>query len=127
MKFIEASQKNRFDIRLCFQPPNNPDLNVLDLRYFKAIQSLQYQKALSNVDELVEAVERSFDEMKVEQLNHVFLTLRSCMIEVMKNNRGNNYKVPHLNKNRLEKEGNLPLQLFCDIDLVNQGSSLLQQ
>ncbi|KAH0712503.1 hypothetical protein KY289_008462 [Solanum tuberosum] len=83
--------------------------------FYQAIQSLQYQKAPSNVDESVEAVERSFDEMKVEQLNHVFLTLQSCMIEVMKDNGGNNYKVPHLNKNGLERQDNLPLQHCCDI------------
>ncbi|KAH0678103.1 hypothetical protein KY284_019188 [Solanum tuberosum] len=127
LEFVEAAKKDGFDIRLCFQPPNSPDLNVLDLGFFRAIQSLQYQKAPSNVDELVKAVERSFDEMKVEQLNHVFLTLQSCMIEVMKDNGGNNYKVPHLNKNTLEREDNLPLQLCCDIGIVNHVSTLLQQ
>ncbi|XP_049394876.1 uncharacterized protein LOC125859215 [Solanum stenotomum] len=127
LEFVEAVQKDGFDIRLWFQPPNNPDLNVLDLGFFRAIQSLQYQKVPSNVDELVEAVERSFDEMKVEQLNHVFLTLQSCMIEVMKGNGENNYKVPHLNKNRLEREDNHPLQLCCDIGIANHVSTLLQQ
>ncbi|KAH0686007.1 hypothetical protein KY285_016550 [Solanum tuberosum] len=127
LEFVEAAQKDGFDIRLCFQSPNIPDLNGSDLGFFRAIQSLQYQKAPSNVDELVEAVERSFDEMKVEQLNHVFLTLQSCMIEVMKDNGGNNYKVPHLNKKGLEREDNLPLQLCCDIGIVNHVSTLLQQ
>lgn len=117
---LEFAEQDGFDIRLCFQPPNSPHLNVLDLDFFRAIQSLQYQKA----DELVE---KSFDEMKVEQLNHVFLTLQSCMIEVMKDKGGNNYEVPHLDKNGLEREGNLPLQLCCDIDIVNQASALLQQ
>ncbi|KAM3283351.1 hypothetical protein P3S67_026996 [Capsicum chacoense] len=127
LEFIEAARQDGFDIRLCFQPSNSPDLNVLDLGFFRAIQSLQYQKAPKNVDELVEAVERSFDEMKAKQLNHVFLTLQSCMIEVMKDSGGNNYKVPHLNKNGLEREENLPLQLHCDIDIVNKDLALLQQ
>ncbi|XP_047259423.1 uncharacterized protein LOC124891932 [Capsicum annuum] len=104
LEFIEAARQDGFDIRLCFQPSNSPDLNVLDLCFFRGIQSLQYQKAPKNVDELVEAVERSYDEMKAKQLNHVFLTLQSCMIEVMKASCSNNYKVPHLNKNGLERE-----------------------
>ncbi|XP_047258603.1 uncharacterized protein LOC124890828 [Capsicum annuum] len=108
LEFIEAARQDGFDIRL-------------------AIKSLQYQKAPKNVDELVEAVERSFDEMKAKQLNHVFLTLQSCMIEVMKDSGGNNYKVPQLNKNGLEREENLPLQLHCDIDIVNKDLALLQQ
>ncbi|KAM3233256.1 hypothetical protein P3L10_018615 [Capsicum annuum] len=127
LKFIDATQQDGFDIRLCFQPPNSQDSNVLDLVFFRVIQSLQYQKAPKNVDELVEAVERFFDEMKAEQLNHMFLTLQSCMTEVMKDNGGNNYKVPHLSKNGLERKDNLPLQLHCDIDIVNQAAALLQQ
>ncbi|KAM3301964.1 hypothetical protein P3S67_016466 [Capsicum chacoense] len=75
-KFIEAARQDGFDIRLCFQPSNSPDLNVLDLGFFGAIQNFQYHKSPKNVDELVEAVEISFDEMKAKQLNHVFLTLQ---------------------------------------------------
>ncbi|XP_047258880.1 uncharacterized protein LOC124891118 [Capsicum annuum] len=127
LEFIEAARQDGFDIRLCFQPSNSPDLNLLDLGFFRAIQSPQYQKVPKNVDELVEAVERSFDEMKEKQLNYVFLSLQFCMIDVMKDSGGNNYKVPHLNKNGLEREKNLPLQLHCDIDIVNKDLALLQQ
>lgn len=31
VEFNEATRQGGFDIRLCFQPPNSPDLNVLDL------------------------------------------------------------------------------------------------
>ncbi|KAK4724057.1 hypothetical protein R3W88_026836 [Solanum pinnatisectum] len=97
-----------------------------DLGFFRAIQSLQYQKAPLTIDELINAVETSFNEMKGERLNHVFLTLQSCMIEVMKAKGGNNYKVPYMMKERLEREGNLPIQLSCDIDIVNEANTLLQ-
>ncbi|XP_049383023.1 uncharacterized protein LOC125847448 [Solanum stenotomum] len=126
MEFNEAAREGGFDIRLCFQPPNSPDLNVLNLGFFRAIQSLQYQKAPLTIDELINAVETSFNEMKWERLNHVFLTLQACMIEVMKAKGGNNYKVPHMMKERLEREGNLPIQLSCDIDIVNEANALLQ-
>nr|GEY39158.1 hypothetical protein [Tanacetum cinerariifolium] len=33
--FLEAASRDGFDIRLCFQPPNSPDLNVLDLGFFE--------------------------------------------------------------------------------------------
>ncbi|KAH0704896.1 hypothetical protein KY290_009582 [Solanum tuberosum] len=35
LEFMGAAQRDGFDIKLCFQPPNNLDLNVLDLGYFK--------------------------------------------------------------------------------------------
>ncbi|XP_060215627.1 uncharacterized protein LOC132642464 [Lycium barbarum] len=102
LEFNEAAKQDGFDIRLCFQPPNSPNMNVLDLGFFRAIQSLQYQRAPLTIDELIEAVEKSFDEMEVHRLNHVFLTLQSCMVEVMKDKGGNNYKIPHMNKEKLE-------------------------
>ncbi|XP_023756014.1 uncharacterized protein LOC111904485 [Lactuca sativa] len=55
-EFLEAASQDGFDIRLNFQPSNSPDLNVLDLGFFRAIQSLQEQEALGTIDELVHAV-----------------------------------------------------------------------
>ncbi|XP_059315803.1 uncharacterized protein LOC132066517 [Lycium ferocissimum] len=126
LEFNEAAKQDGFDIRLCFQPPNSPNMNVLDLGFFRAIQSLQYQRAPLTIDELIEAVEKSFDEMEVHRLNHVFLTLQSCMVEVMKDKGGNNYKIPHMNKERLERGGNLPIQVCCDVGVVNEAVALLR-
>ncbi|XP_059295716.1 uncharacterized protein LOC132049075 [Lycium ferocissimum] len=126
-EFNEAAQQDEFDIRLCFQLANSPDLNVLDLGFFRAIQSLQHTMAPTNIDELISAVEKSFNEMEVERLNHVFLTLQSCMVEVMKDKGGNNYKVPHMKKDMLEGQGNLPIQeySFCFLMTVVLLSSLI--
>ncbi|GJV86140.1 hypothetical protein Tco_1526038 [Tanacetum coccineum] len=41
VEFLQEVSRDGFDIRLRFQPPNSPDLNVLDLSFFRAIQSLQ--------------------------------------------------------------------------------------
>lgn len=45
--FVEAAAVDGYDIRLCYQPPNSPDINVLDLEYFRVIQSLQQQEGPS--------------------------------------------------------------------------------
>jgi hypothetical protein len=39
------------------------------------------------------------------------------MIEVMKDGGGNRYKIPHINKDRLEALGMLPKSLSCDRQL----------
>ncbi|XP_070009939.1 uncharacterized protein [Nicotiana sylvestris] len=125
LHFTEASRQDEFDFRLCFQPPNSPDLNVLDLGYFRAIQFLQHQMAPKTIDELVNVVEKSFNDMTVERLNHVFLTLQSFMVKVMKDKGGNNYNVPHMKKDMLERQGTLPTQVCCDIGIVNEALALL--
>ena len=38
--FCAAAQADGWDIRLTCQPPNSPDLNILDLGFFAALQAL---------------------------------------------------------------------------------------
>ncbi|KAL4347250.1 hypothetical protein GQ457_17G012040 [Hibiscus cannabinus] len=120
-EFLQVVSVDDFNFHLFFQPPNSPDLNVLDLGYFRPIQSLQHQESSTTIDELVKAVEKSFDELAAESLNNVFLSLQFCMIETMKIKGGNNYRLPHLSKQRLERNGELPIQLHCDQDTVQEA------
>ncbi|KAH7835594.1 hypothetical protein Vadar_027734 [Vaccinium darrowii] len=126
-EFVEAAHKDGFNIQLVCQPPNSPDMNVLDLGFFRAIQSLQHQQAPKNIDELVFAVQKSFEQLESQNLDNVFLTLQACMIEVMKVNGANNYKLPHLGKGQLMREGTLPSQLHCERGLLQNVLAHLQQ
>ncbi|KAH7852310.1 hypothetical protein Vadar_023215 [Vaccinium darrowii] len=117
VNFLEAAREDGFDICLACQPPQSPDMNVLDLGFFRAIQSLQHQEAPTTIDELVYAVEKPFEELSPESLDRIFLTWQACMLEVMKFNGGNNYKLPHMNKSQLTRCGVLPSQLQCEREL----------
>ena len=85
---------------MCFQPPNTPSFNVVDLGFFNFIQALNYIEAPSNIDELVSAVERPYEALTPQTLDHVFVTLQLCMVEAMKMKGSNNYKIPHIGKNQ---------------------------
>lgn len=122
--FMEAARSlisENLDIRLRFQPANSPDLNVLDLGFFRAIQSLQHQWAAKNVGELISAVEESIKTISAESLNAVFITLQGCMLESMKRNGGDDYKIPHIGKKKLQKLGTLPEALTCDKYVIEQA------
>lgn len=56
-QFYEASKLEGFDIRLVCQPPNSPDFNILDLGFFRAIQSIQHKKIAKTVEDLVPIVQ----------------------------------------------------------------------
>ena len=45
-EFCRAAREDGCDIRLMCQPPNSPDLNVLDLRFFSAIQACSTRSRL---------------------------------------------------------------------------------
>ncbi len=106
--FQKATIKNELNVQLVCQPLNNPNMNVLDLGFFQAIQFLQLQECLKNIDDLVKAIEKTFDEFSSISLNHVFVILQLCMLEMIKSNDCNEYKIPHINKSWLKQERNLP-------------------
>lgn len=124
--FCRAASESEFDIQLTCQPPNSPDLNVLDLGFFNAIQSLQQKEPVKSIDELVGAVQKAFDEFSTVQSNKIFSTLQSCMIEIMKINGSNKYKIPHMKKDMLYKQGGIPVQMSCDSSLVQEVTEYLQ-
>lgn len=115
-EFQQVAQQDGFDIRLICQPPN---LNVLDLGFFNAIQSLQHQEAPKTMDELVNVVIKAYELFSTEKTNQIFLTLQSCILEIMQAKGSNKYNIPHIKKAMLEKEGQLPIQLKCDSELID--------
>jgi hypothetical protein len=124
-EFLRASEEMFLNVQLRFQPPNSPDTNVLDLGFFNAIQSLQYQTAAKNLDELIAAVNAAFTSMPRETLNKVFLSHQQCMIETMKVHGGNNYCLPHMNKERLQRQQALPENLTCPLELFQATHNLI--
>jgi hypothetical protein len=115
------------NVQLACQPSNSLDMNVLDLGFFNAIQSLQHQQRCKNIDELIVAIEKAYADLPREKLNNVFLSWQQCMIEVLKVGGGNNYKVLHMDKGHLEHVGKLPTCLQCNTDVVNATLQALKR
>ena len=106
------------------QPPNSPDMNVLDLGYFNAIQSLQHKAAPQNIDELILAVYESFDALHWSKLKDIFLTLQKVMEVCILHNGRNDYKLPHMSKCKLENLGQLPMSIKVSEALENKINTL---
>ena len=92
-EFAAVVAQTGLDIQLVNQPANSPDLNVLDLGFFASLQSLTNERISRNLDELIENVQKEFDNYDPAALNRVFLTLQGRMIEVMKDGGGNRYLI----------------------------------
>lgn len=87
---------------ICFrcQPPYSPDFNVLNLGFFNSIQALQYQYAPKTIDDLVECVQRAFDDLEWTSLDDVLLSLQMEMSSCLECNGGNNYKLGYMSKKK---------------------------
>jgi len=115
--FVQAAQADGWDIRPTCQPPNSPDLNVLDLGFFAAIQALFEKGTPNNIDGIVAKVNQAYQEYPVQRANRIFLTQQGCMMEIMKHNGGQHYNIPHMKKKTLELQGCLPTTLSCPLQL----------
>jgi len=100
-------------------------LNICDLDFFNAIQSLQYDKAPRTIDELITAVETSFQEMSKQKLNDNFLTLQKVMETVIMHKGSNHYQLPHMNKEKLRREGKLPDDVKIDEKVYKDGKACI--
>lgn len=98
-------------ITLYTQPPNSPDTNLNDLGFFAALQARYYAEAPGNSLEIISMVEKAFDEFDPKKINRIWLTYLSCLNQIIRNNGGNQYKIPHMKKDKLERENRLPLTL----------------
>ncbi|KAL6861529.1 hypothetical protein ACP4OV_017229 [Aristida adscensionis] len=123
--FCLAVQQTGLDIRIFNQPPNSPDLNVLDLGFFASLQSKTFLTSSRNMDELINNVQQEFSKYDPLLLRNVFLTLQGCMIEIMKKGGGNGYKIPHMKKDALEAAGMLPTSLSVNQELYHAVLQIL--
>ncbi|XP_058752243.1 uncharacterized protein LOC131625398 [Vicia villosa] len=124
--FYRAASEDGFDIQMTCQPPNSLDLNVSHLGFFNAIQSLQQQEPVNLIDELMNAVQRAFNEFSCQQSDKFFSTLQSCMIEIMNIKGSNKYKISHMKTYMLYNQSCIHTQLSCDSSLVQEVIEYLQ-
>jgi hypothetical protein len=70
---------NEDAVKLYTQPAQSPDLKVNDLGFFASLQSTYYRMSPKNAIQLIEMVERCFNNYHVYKLNRIWLSLQCCM------------------------------------------------
>ena len=96
-------------LTLLTQPANSPDLNHNDLGFFHAIEKAYQRKfPLKSPDEIIKCVTDAFWEYPMNKMNRLWLTRMQCMNEILECHGGNDYKLPHMGKEKLERIGKLP-------------------
>ncbi|XP_021867467.1 uncharacterized protein [Spinacia oleracea] len=75
-EFIQSHNQNGFRFFWAPQPPNSPDLNILDLGFFRSIQS-KYEKSMpKNVTVLIKEVGQAFNDTHPNTLSNVWYLIR---------------------------------------------------
>ena len=106
-EFREAIQDQELNVGLYTQAVNSPDVNLLDLGFFRAIQSFN-NAAPKNEEELIQSVQHAYTNYPRKRLNRTWLTLQSVFNQIILCNGDNDYNIEHLSKEKLEQAGQLP-------------------
>ena len=114
----EAIQDQELNAGLYTQAANSPDVNLLDLGFFRAIQSFN-DAAPKNEEELIQSVQLAYNSYPRTNLNRTWLTLQSVFNQIILCNGDNEYDIQHLSKEKLERAGKLPIVL----DVVDEASA----
>ena len=93
---------------------------MLDVGYFSATQSLHYKKRSKNIDELINSFKLSFTELDRYKLNNVFLTLQCVMEKIILNDGGNDFKNPHMNKQKIMRLNRLPISIQASEEVMTK-------
>ena len=87
-------------VRLTFQPPNSPDLNVLDLGFFEKIWTktnriLCKKDKIATLDEIWEATKAAWNMITPVEIETLFQTWHARMRQVIEFEGRNDMDIPH--------------------------------
>ena len=116
-EFKEALHDQEINVGLYTQAANSPDVNLLDLGFFRAIQS--FNDAAPKNEELIQSVQVAYMNYPRKRLNRTWLTLHSVFNQIILCNGDNDYNIKHLSKEKLKQTGQLPNVL----DVVDEASA----
>ena len=80
-----------------------------------------------NIQELVQGVEEEFENYDAHKLFKSFMMLQAVMVEVMKDQGGNNYKMPHLHKEHLQNVGEEIIGVYYSPELITDNKAIIEQ
>ena len=109
--WIQAKDSDpRFKFDLREQPRRSPDTNVLDLGFFRSLQSLQWQQPpATTVEGLMNNVKAAWEQYNPTILNRIWLSHQLVCDRILAHHGNNDFNIPHIGKERLERAGKLPV------------------
>jgi hypothetical protein len=111
-EFNRHARQGQWEIRLETQPPKSPDTNVLDLSFFRTLQSAHWGlDSETTIEGLIRQTLWAFREFEPRKIGYAFLTLQCCLDDILVKLGGNNYKIRHMGKERRLREGRLDTRI----------------
>jgi hypothetical protein len=110
-EIVAYCQQKGLKLAMLAQPAQSPDLNILDLSFFRTMQSNQLKLTSLDLCALIVNVKLAFLSYDPVLLNKAYLTMMDIMNEILKSDGDNKFKIPHHNKDWYIRNHCLPIFL----------------
>ena len=101
----------RNKVLLDTQTPNSPDVNINDLGFFRALDAAFRNESCADEAVIIRLVDLAYQHFNCARINHVWISLLVVLNEIIRHGGGNDFLLPHLRKERQDREGELPIVL----------------
>ena len=117
--FSNTLMEQNINAKLYRQVAHSPDVNLLELEFFRAIQSFN-NTVPKNEEEWIQAVSMTYDSCPWKKIHQTWLTLQCCFNQILRHSGDNDYNVEHVSKEKLECTGQLPdvLDVVEDVEQI---------
>ncbi|KAG2899617.1 hypothetical protein PC119_g13736 [Phytophthora cactorum] len=76
-------------------------MNALDICVFNALQALQLKQTTNNLDGLVYAVTKAFEQLSPATIDKCYITLQNAMQSVIQCAEGSDYQLSRVRKEHI--------------------------
>ena len=119
--------KDGFRITIQRQPPQSPDLNILDLGLFHSLQrrAVELKEGGSLID-IVDAVNSAFASYDPDTLEQVWRALFSVQESVLEHEGGNDFAVPHEGARKIGRTDMMEVARHVNRRFLSKARSILE-
>lgn len=104
------------------QPPQSPDLNILDLGFFHSlkVRVRHIKNRAFNIDDLIRNINQAYEEYDAATLDDIWGHLYANYNEILIDNGGNQFPPPHVKGRTLQKISSTSVNLNINVEAYNR-------
>jgi hypothetical protein len=116
-----AGAQDGWNITVVTQPPNSPDLNILDLGLFHSLKTQFYNRGVTaqSMQPFVDGVVEEYEKYKPQTLLNIWAEQYAVWNAILRVQGENDYELPHTQITKKARRGENPIDRKIDVDAYN--------
>ncbi|CAM9640844.1 unnamed protein product [Choristocarpus tenellus] len=120
-----AGKTKGWSIRLVTQPSYSPDLNIMDLCFFRSLKCRVMGEWFGSVEEIVKVIKKQYEENDESTLERTWQLLFVVYNQVLRYKVGNEFSVEHTGVRKRQLSGELENTPKVDMEAFSVGDKIV--